>query len=59
MSITLSQNLYIMAGYFFMVQEEVEYVNGNFAPSHLEEIYLAQFSHVLSEDNKSNKCSVR
>ena len=44
---------------FFMFTEEVEYVNGNFAPSHLEQLYLAQFSHELSEENTSNKGSVR
>ena len=43
----------------FMVPGEAEYVNKNFAPSHLQELYLAEFSNVLSENNKSSKCSDR
>ena len=36
---------------FFKFLAEVEYVNGNFAPCHLQQLYLAQFSHEIPPDD--------
>ena len=36
------------------LSEEVDYVNGNFAPCHLQQLYLAQFSHELPHADDDN-----
>ena len=43
---------------FLKFLEEAEYVNGNFAPCHLQQLYLAQFSHEIPpDDDTSSKCT--
>ena len=36
--------------------EKVEYENGNFAPSHLQQLYMAQFEQELLGDETPETC---